>query len=151
MRPSQLTNPLSRSPRQILERVTLRGNRPPVPPGMPPPYALLMTRCWQADPAGRPAFGTILDTIDLMIEDHGGPWGPTAVSSGHLGQTRSGRNGAARSGVSDGSGRGDSGGAAVGAAASGGGAGNGGGGEQACVVDVPMPRHLAPSPYLDGF
>jgi hypothetical protein len=47
----------------------LRDERPPVPEAMPEAYALLMSRCWQADPMLRPGFDTVLRLINLMIED----------------------------------------------------------------------------------
>lgn len=40
-----------------------------MPPNMPEAYALLMTRCWQADPMSRPGFDTVLRLINLMIND----------------------------------------------------------------------------------
>ncbi|KAI8466992.1 MAG: hypothetical protein J3K34DRAFT_524069 [Monoraphidium minutum] len=54
---------------EVFERVVLRDERPPLPPNMPEAYALLMTRCWQADPMSRPGFDTVLRLINLMIED----------------------------------------------------------------------------------
>jgi uncharacterized membrane protein YgcG len=47
----------------------LRNERPPVPPNMPASYQLLMTRCWQSDPMARPGFDTVLQLINLLIEE----------------------------------------------------------------------------------
>jgi hypothetical protein len=63
--PSRATPP-SRPP---LQRVVLRNERPPIPAGIPAPYQLLMTRCWQSDPMQRPGFDTVLRLINLMIEE----------------------------------------------------------------------------------
>jgi hypothetical protein len=64
--PPPLTPKTPASPPQ---RVVLRDERPPIPEGMPEAYALLMTRCWQADPMSRPGFDTVLRLINIMIED----------------------------------------------------------------------------------
>ncbi|GBF92133.1 kinase [Raphidocelis subcapitata] len=54
---------------EVFERVVLRDERPPIPEDMPEAYALLMTRCWQADPMSRPGFDTVLRLINIMVED----------------------------------------------------------------------------------
>jgi hypothetical protein len=53
----------------VVERVVLRGERPPVPSGMPPQYALLMQRCWDDDPAQRPSFEQIITCIELLLDN----------------------------------------------------------------------------------
>jgi hypothetical protein len=45
---------------QVFERVVLHDARPPLPPGMPEPFELLMTSCWHSDPLRRPAFDSVL-------------------------------------------------------------------------------------------
>jgi hypothetical protein len=53
----------------VVERVVLRGERPPVPNGMPPQYALLMQRCWDEDPAKRPTFEQVIACLDLLLDN----------------------------------------------------------------------------------
>jgi serine/threonine protein kinase len=57
---------------QVFERVVLRGERPPIPAGMPAPYALLMARCWAADSAARPGFEAVLQCLQLMLDEGDG-------------------------------------------------------------------------------
>jgi hypothetical protein len=53
----------------VVERVVLRGERPPVPNGMPPQYALLMQRCWDEDAAKRPTFEQVIACMELLLDN----------------------------------------------------------------------------------
>jgi hypothetical protein len=53
----------------VVERVVLRGERPPVPNGMPPQYALLMQRCWDEDAAKRPTFEQVIACLELLLDN----------------------------------------------------------------------------------
>lgn len=53
----------------VVERVIVRGERPPVPSKMPPEYAMLMTSCWDGDAAKRPTFTQILQCIELLLDN----------------------------------------------------------------------------------
>jgi hypothetical protein len=53
----------------IVERVVIRGERPPVPRSMPPQYALLMQRCWAANPDDRPSFEQVIACLDLLLDN----------------------------------------------------------------------------------
>lgn len=53
----------------VVERVVLRGERPPVPDEMPPQYALLMQRCWDAHPDSRPTFEQVVTCIELLLDN----------------------------------------------------------------------------------
>lgn len=53
----------------VVERVVLRGERPPLPTGMPPQYTLLMQRCWDEDPAKRPTFEQVIACIELLLDN----------------------------------------------------------------------------------
>jgi hypothetical protein len=53
----------------VVERVVLRGERPPVPTNMPPQYALLMQRCWDPDPSKRPTFEQVVACLELLLDN----------------------------------------------------------------------------------
>lgn len=53
----------------VVERVVLRGERPPVPSNMPPQYALLMQRCWDPDAAKRPTFEQVVACLELLLDN----------------------------------------------------------------------------------
>lgn len=53
----------------VVERVVLRGERPPVTAGMPPQYALLMQRCWDEDAATRPTFEQVVACLELLLDN----------------------------------------------------------------------------------
>ena len=52
---------------EVVERVGLRGERPPVPENTPEAYALLMASCWQEQPAARPSFPQIIECLQIML------------------------------------------------------------------------------------
>ncbi|KIZ00671.1 hypothetical protein MNEG_7293 [Monoraphidium neglectum] len=54
---------------EVFERVVLHDARPPLPPGMPEPFELLMTSCWHSDPLRRPAFDSVLRCLQLMLQE----------------------------------------------------------------------------------
>jgi hypothetical protein len=54
----------------IVQRV-LAGERPPIPDDTPEELALLMERCWAADPEERPTFVQIQRCLELMLHSLG--------------------------------------------------------------------------------
>jgi hypothetical protein len=54
---------------EVFERVVVRDERPPLDAAMLEPYALLMTRCWAADPLARPGFDSVLRCLEIMLKD----------------------------------------------------------------------------------
>ncbi|KAI8462306.1 MAG: hypothetical protein J3K34DRAFT_527838 [Monoraphidium minutum] len=56
-------------PQTIKEKVVHAGTRPTIPSAMPPAYAALMRACWDADPARRPAFGTLCQALQDVLDD----------------------------------------------------------------------------------
>lgn len=68
---SLLTIPLH----QIIFHVGVHCRRPPLPDDCPPPLASLIQRCWQDDPAARPAFTEVLHLLQVR-----GPFQPGTVS-----------------------------------------------------------------------
>lgn len=58
---------------EVFERVALGGERPPVPVGMPEGYTLLMTSCWAADPLLRPGFQSIVQCLQMMLDQQAVP------------------------------------------------------------------------------
>lgn len=55
-------------PMQIILQVTHHGARPPPLPHCPPALARLMERCWQEDPAERPAFSELLLELQEQLQ-----------------------------------------------------------------------------------
>lgn len=53
----------------VVERVVLRGDRPPIPANMPPQYALLMQRCWAENPTNRPTFEQVVACLELLLDN----------------------------------------------------------------------------------
>lgn len=53
----------------VVERVVVRGERPPVPSNMPTEYAMLMQNCWEADAAKRPTFTQLLQCMELLLDN----------------------------------------------------------------------------------
>lgn len=53
----------------VVERVVVRGERPPVPPDMPKEYELLMQRCWHGDAARRPSFDQIVAAMEILLDN----------------------------------------------------------------------------------
>lgn len=51
----------------IIEHVALLGERPPLPAEAPEDFCLLMSSCWHADAAQRPAFDQVMRCLDIMI------------------------------------------------------------------------------------
>lgn len=47
-----------------------RGERLVIPPTCPPDYAKLINECWDTDPTARPAFSTILVTLERMRAEY---------------------------------------------------------------------------------
>uniref|UniRef100_A0A383WIW4 Protein kinase domain-containing protein n=1 Tax=Tetradesmus obliquus TaxID=3088 RepID=A0A383WIW4_TETOB len=54
---------------QFYNAIVVQGARPPVPPDMPSDYALLMQRCWAAEPGERPGISNLLQCLDPMIKE----------------------------------------------------------------------------------
>ncbi|KAL4442738.1 hypothetical protein ABPG77_006732 [Micractinium sp. CCAP 211/92] len=52
---------------QMSFEVVVRQCRPPVPPGCPPGYASLMEQCWAQTPEDRPAFQTVLQSLQALL------------------------------------------------------------------------------------
>jgi hypothetical protein len=88
---------------EVFEAVVLRDARPPLPPGMPEPYALLMTRCWATDPAERPSFESVLRCIHLMLHQLRAERGEPQSSGGAAGTGGSGSGALARGSAGAGS------------------------------------------------
>ncbi|KAI8467040.1 MAG: kinase-like domain-containing protein [Monoraphidium minutum] len=86
---------------EVFERVVLRDERPPLPGNMPEPYALLMTRCWAADPMARPGFDAVLRLIQLMIDELLAP-PPPSGGAGEAGGGAGGGGGGAPAGAAAG-------------------------------------------------
>lgn len=53
----------------VVERVVVRGERPPVPSNMPTEYSMLMQNCWDADAAKRPTFAQLIQCIELLLDN----------------------------------------------------------------------------------
>lgn len=53
----------------VVERVVVRGERPPVPGDMPIEYAMLMKSCWDADATKRPTFTQVLQCLELLLDN----------------------------------------------------------------------------------
>ncbi|WIA34787.1 hypothetical protein OEZ86_013090 [Tetradesmus obliquus] len=54
---------------QFYNAIVVQGARAPVPPDMPSDYALLMQRCWAAEPGERPGISNVLQCLDAMIKE----------------------------------------------------------------------------------
>ncbi|GIL84435.1 hypothetical protein Vretifemale_13055 [Volvox reticuliferus] len=52
---------------RILHRVLLNGDRPAMPPWLPPSYTRLATSCWAQSPKDRPTFGEIVRHLEAML------------------------------------------------------------------------------------
>eukprot|EP00741_Cyanophora_paradoxa_P010106 tig00020515_g9784.t1 len=52
----------------IRARVMEGGERPPVPPDLPPALAGLLARCWAEDPSARPPTAEIVDTLRQAVD-----------------------------------------------------------------------------------
>ena len=52
-------------PTQIIFHVGVHCRRPPLPDDCPLPLASLIQRCWQDDPAARPAFTEVLHLLQV--------------------------------------------------------------------------------------
>jgi mitogen-activated protein kinase kinase kinase 9 len=53
---------------EVIQRVALQDERPPVPEDMPEDYRLLMRSCWSSNPGDRPSFASVLRCIQLMLD-----------------------------------------------------------------------------------
>jgi serine/threonine protein kinase len=53
-------------PMQIMRKVVDKGERPPVPAGMPSKLRELMVRAWSGDPGGRPPFQEIVSEVRIV-------------------------------------------------------------------------------------
>lgn len=51
----------------ILNKVSVNGDRPEIPPGVPEPVAELIKDCWSQDPKARPNAKQVLErAVDLL-------------------------------------------------------------------------------------
>ncbi len=53
---------------EIIERVLVHNERPPIPPDAPEDYVLLMSSCWDAKPKLRPTFEAVRQCLDIMLQ-----------------------------------------------------------------------------------
>ncbi len=53
---------------EIIERVVLHDERPPIPEDAPDDYVLLMSSCWAAKPKARPTFEAVRQCLDIMLQ-----------------------------------------------------------------------------------
>ncbi|PNH11667.1 Serine/threonine-protein kinase CTR1 [Tetrabaena socialis] len=56
------------APGAILHSVMLSAERPPLPPWLPPAYALLVRDCWAQTRQERPSFARIVERLEAMIK-----------------------------------------------------------------------------------
>ncbi|KAL0432656.1 UNVERIFIED_CONTAM: Serine/threonine-protein kinase CTR1 [Sesamum latifolium] len=56
------------SPAQVVGAVAFQNRRPAIPPNTSPVLASLMESCWADDPAQRPSFGNIVDTLKKLLK-----------------------------------------------------------------------------------
>ena len=61
-----MPRPYDNEENDLMAAVCNDGWRPSVPPGMPEEYAALMRSCWSAEPAERPTFETVCDTLAAL-------------------------------------------------------------------------------------
>jgi Protein tyrosine and serine/threonine kinase len=73
----------------VVERVIVRGGRPPVPADMSREYALLMTSCWAEDPRMRPTFLQVAQCLRLLLQGLRGSSSSSSSSSGASGSSSS--------------------------------------------------------------
>ena len=52
---------------EVVERIALHGERPPIPDNTPEAYSLLMSSCWVDAPSARPGFEQVVDCIQIML------------------------------------------------------------------------------------
>jgi hypothetical protein len=53
---------------EVVERVGIRAERPPIAAELPTDYADLMRSCWAELPTVRPTFSQVVDLLTTMIE-----------------------------------------------------------------------------------
>eukprot|EP01099_Mayorella_cantabrigiensis_P005996 TRINITY_DN4912_c0_g3_i1.p1 TRINITY_DN4912_c0_g3~~TRINITY_DN4912_c0_g3_i1.p1 ORF type:complete len:120 (+),score=26.13 TRINITY_DN4912_c0_g3_i1:30-389(+) len=51
-----------------LEKMIIRGDRPPVPSDVPSAYAALLKECWDNNPKTRPAFSKCVQRMEKIID-----------------------------------------------------------------------------------
>jgi len=51
-----------------LEKMIIRGDRPPVPEDVPPPYTTLLKQCWDNNPKNRPPFTKCVQRLEKIID-----------------------------------------------------------------------------------
>ncbi|XP_011074274.1 serine/threonine-protein kinase CTR1 isoform X1 [Sesamum indicum] len=56
------------SPAQVVGAVAFQNRRPAIPPNTSPVLASLMESCWADDPAQRPSFSNIVDTLKKLLK-----------------------------------------------------------------------------------
>ncbi|KAK4434251.1 Serine/threonine-protein kinase CTR1 [Sesamum alatum] len=56
------------SPAQVVGAVAFQNRRPAIPPNTSPVLTSLMESCWADDPAQRPSFGSIVDSLKKLLK-----------------------------------------------------------------------------------
>ena len=51
---------------QLVQRVGMKGERPPLPQGMDRPWRDLLVQCWQQHPQARPTMKQVVATLSTM-------------------------------------------------------------------------------------
>jgi len=72
---------------EVFAQVVVHQARPAVPPNMPPSLALLMSSCWDQDPARRPDIQTCAACLNdrlAVLAAKGGAAAPAPVSASAL-------------------------------------------------------------------
>ncbi|KAK2078084.1 hypothetical protein QBZ16_003952 [Prototheca wickerhamii] len=59
---------------QIILRVAINKERPPIDPGCPEPLRWLITKCWQQEPTLRPSCAELVRITELMIRAEVAKW-----------------------------------------------------------------------------
>jgi hypothetical protein len=60
---------------QVIVRVAVEGNRPPMEEGMPEGLRRLVTRCWHQDPRARPSALEVMRLAEVLAAESAAPWG----------------------------------------------------------------------------
>eukprot|EP00884_Botryococcus_braunii_P009548 jgi/Botrbrau1/18595/Bobra.0367s0037.1 len=54
---------------QIFYKIAVEDDRPPIPANCPPQYFELMQSCWATDPAGRPTFPEVMQSLQKVWQE----------------------------------------------------------------------------------